>query len=403
MHTATFYIIGIGNKAPIFTPQQLQYIQNSHVFSGGKRHYELVKKHLPTPHQWIPIQSPMEAVFEAYNTLSTPIVVFASGNPLYYGFANTLRTAYPTARIITSPYFSSIQLLATATNTNTNQLQTVSVHGRTWHALDAALIQQKECIGILTDRSKNPATIAQRMLSYGYTNYEMIVGEDIEGTNEKFHTLALSTAATMQFHSLNCVLLKKKSHRTINFGIPDTDFLGLPNRPNMITKMPIRLTTLHLLDIQNQQVVWDIGFCTGAISIEAKLKNPHLTIIAFEKRAICADIIATNQKRFGTPGIETVIGDFFEQDLSQYPKPDSIFIGGHGGRLIEMLQKIAPYLKSTTTIVINAVQDNTIQAFKKGCTAIQYTITNEMLLTIAPHNPITLLSAKSTQTTTVYS
>lgn len=389
----TFYIIGIANKKPNFTIEQQQKILSTAIFSGGKRHYELVKNSLPKKHQWIPIQSPMSEVFEAYEKTDTSIVIFASGNPLFYGFSNTLQHKYPDTEIITEPYFSSIQLLANATNTNSNQLQTVSVHGRNWNDFDTMLIRQKELIGVLTDTKKNPAAIAQRMLDYGYTNYEMIIGEDIEGPQEYFHELIVSEASIKEFHPLNCVLLKKKFHRPIDFGIKDIDFKGLPGRPNMITKMPVRLTTLHLLEVLNSTTFWDIGFCTGSISIEAKLKNSSLEIIAFEKRIECEDIMIENQKRFGTPGIQTVMGDFFEQELTQFPKPDTIFIGGHGGRLEELFIKIKPFLHADTCIVINAVKESSIKMFKNSCADIGYDIVQECVLSLDKHNPITLIKA----------
>ena len=389
----TFYIIGIGNRKPNFTSKQRGTIQQNYVFSGGKRHYELVKEFLPRKHQWIAIQSPMSGVFEAYEKIAKSVVVFASGNPLFYGFSNTLRNHYPTAKIITESYFSSIQLLANATNTNSNQLETVSVHGRAWYDFDTILMQQKELIGVLTDVEKGPSAIAQRMLEYGYTNYEMVVGEDIEGDQEQFYQLSVTEAITKSFYSLNCVLLKKTRHREIDFGISDIDFKGLLGRPNMITKMPVRLTTLHLMQVLNINALWDVGFCTGSISIEAKLKNPSLEIVAFEKRTECEHIMIENQKRFGAPGIQLIMGDFFEQDLSQFSKPDAVFIGGHGGRLEELLFKIAPLLKSDTTIVINAVKEHSINMFRTGCSQIGYAITDMHQITLDNHNSITLLKA----------
>lgn len=389
----TFYVIGIGNKEPNFTAKQQQDILDTHVFSGGKRHYELVKDYLPKNHRWIPIQSPMQEVFNAYEETSGTIVIFASGNPLFYGFSNTLKNKYPDAEIITTPYFSSIQLLANAMHINSNQLQTISVHGRTWKALDVVLIQQKECIGVLTDVDKNPATIAKRLLEYGYDNYKIFIGEDIEGTEEKFQELSLSEASMMRFHPLNCIILKKTIHRQIDFGVRDTDFKGLPGRPKMITKMPVRLMTLHYLNILTIDTIWDIGFCTGSISIEAKLKNPDITVVAFEKRPECEAIMIENQKRLGTPGIQIVMGDFLEQDLNPLPKPDTIFIGGHGGKLEQLFLKITPFLHQKTNIVINAVKQSSILGFKEGCTKIGYTIIEENTITLDTHNPITLLKA----------
>ncbi len=397
----TFHVIGIGNKKPNLTDQQQQNILDTKTFSGGKRHYKLVKEYLPKNHRWIYIQSPMSAVFKEYEKAAEKIVVFASGNPLFYGFSNTLKNKYPDANIITEPYFSAIQLLTNTFNINNSHLQTVSVHGRSWEALDTVIIQQKEYIGILTDTKKTPATIATRLLEYGYDNYSLYIAEDIEGEEEKFHKMSLQEAVKMKFHPLNCLILKKISHRQISFGIKDKDFIGLPNRPKMITKMPIRLTTLHLLDIVNSGTFWDIGFCTGSVSIEAKLRNPDLDVIAFEKREECKTIIEENQKRFGIPGIKTVMGDFITQNLTQFPKPNTVFVGGHGGQLPELFHKIEPFLLSDTTIVINAVREDSIKTFKKECKKIGYAILEEYLVSLDDHNPITLLKAKRIDTSII--
>lgn len=97
--------------------------------------------------------------------------------------------------------------------------------------------------------------------------------------------------------------------------------------------MPVRLLTLSMLDLHNRHSFWDIGFCTGSVSVEAKLQFPHLHITAFEVREEGRELLEKNSRKFGTPGITGVIGDFTETDLSVYPVPDAVFIGGHGGKL----------------------------------------------------------------------
>lgn len=57
------------------------------------------------------------------------------------------------------------------------EMQTLSLTGRPWDAFDSALIRGDKLIGVLTDREKTPATIAARMLEYGYDNYRMTVGK----------------------------------------------------------------------------------------------------------------------------------------------------------------------------------------------------------------------------------
>ena len=139
------------------------------------------------------------------------------------------------------------------------------------------------------------------------------------------------------------------------FGISDADFALLDGREKMITKMPIRLLTLQALELPKRRVFWDIGFCTGSVSIEARLQFPHLQIEAFEIRPECEAIIHENACRFGAPGINIHIGNFLETDISSLPHPDAVFIGGHGGHLKEIMAKVLTVLTDDGIIVFNSV------------------------------------------------
>ncbi|WP_158798337.1 precorrin-6y C5,15-methyltransferase (decarboxylating) subunit CbiE [Pedobacter sp. L105] len=388
-----FHVIGIGNKEPDFPEQLMSLIQRHQLFSGGQRHYDLVRHLLPDTHRWIGIKSPMDHLFELYQQANQPIVVFASGDPLFYGMANTLRTKYPEAEIHTYPYFSSIQLLAHRASISNNLLRTVSVHGRTWAALDEVVIRQEPLIGVLTDVEKSPSAIAKRLLNYGYTNYSIWIGEDLEGEHEQVRHFSLEEAVKENFHSLNCVILQKEIHRDIPFGIEDTAFEGLEGRPNMITKMPVRLCSLHALDLGSKTVLWDIGFCTGSLSIEAKLRFPGLAIHAFEKRKECLEIIENNRFKHGTPGINVYMGDIFETNFTQISQPQAVFIGGHGGRLNELLQKVNSCLIAGAVIVMNAVQEDSITDFIAFSGQVNWKLEQPLKLRVDQHNEITILKA----------
>ena len=388
-----FQIVGIGNRK--FEPaiHLLDIIQKHHVFTGGRRHYDLVKHLLPVGHLWIFIKSPLENLFESYNRAGQSIVVFASGDPLFYGMANTLHAKYPEAKIYTYPYFNAIQLLVHRANISSNELQTVSVHGRSWKELDVALIKQELIIGVLTDQDKSPAAIAKRLLAYGYNNYSVWVGEDLEGNNEKVRLMQLAEAGQQTFHPLNCVILQKKAHRNIPFGISDSLFEGLEGRPNMITKMPVRLCSLHALELESKSVLWDLGFCTGSLSIEAKLRFPHLEIHAIEKRAECIQIMKNNQRTLGAPGINAYSADMFEFDLAKISRPQAVFIGGHGGMLNELIHKVNHYISAGGVIVMNAVQTDSINDFVAASETVNWRLEEPLKLKVNSHNEITILKA----------
>ena len=401
-----FIVIGISDHPePFFSPEVLDIIKNGKVFSGGKRHHEIVAPLLPADAQWIDITVPLDAVFEQYqlstvNCQLSTLIVFASGDPLFFGFANTIKRKMPEAEMVLYPTFNSLQLLAHRLLIPYHDMRIVSLTGRPWPDFDKALIERVGKIGVLTDREHTPATIAQRMLEYGYTQYQMFVGEHLGNPNlEKVSTLTLEEAAQRDFTYPNCLILCAEQHSVPrSFGIPDSNFALLDGREKMITKMPIRLLTLRALDLPPRHVLWDIGFCTGSVSIEAKLQFPHLQIEAFEIRPECEAIIRENARRFGTPGINIHMGDFLETDISSLPRPDAVFIGGHGGKLKEIMAKVLTVLADDGCIVMNSVKAPKVltdshQLWDEACLELGLKQEPPMRIIIDEHHPIEILKA----------
>jgi precorrin-6Y C5,15-methyltransferase (decarboxylating) len=404
-----FIVIGItDNPQPWFPPEVLEIIQKGNIFSGGRRHHEIVSPLLPADAHWIDITTPLDTVFEQYHD---EVVVFASGDPLFFGFANTIKRKMPDAEIILYPSFNSLQMLAHRLVMPYHDMRIVSLTGRPWPEFDKALIERVGKIGILTDHEHTPAAIAQRMLDYAYTSYTMSVGEHLGHPSlEKITTLSLEEATQRTFDYPNCVIVSKDSINyttflspCVKFGIPDSEFALLDGREKMITKMPIRLLTLQALDLPKRHVFWDIGFCTGSVSIEARLQFPHLQVVAFEIRPECEAIIQENARRFGAPGIDIHIGDFLETDISSLPRPDAVFIGGHGGCLKEIMAKILTVLTPDGVIVFNSVTSPVVtqmtdrkssrQLWDEACTELHLCQADPLRIQLNDYNPIEIFSA----------
>ena len=391
-----FIVIGItDNSKPFFPPDVLELIKRGKVFSGGRRHHEIVASLLPEGAQWIDITVPLDAVFQQYHD---EVIVFASGDPLFFGFANTIKRKMPEAEIVLYPTFNSLQMLAHRLTLPYHDMRIVSLTGRPWPEFDKALIEGAGKIGILTDKEHTPAIIARRMLDYGYINYQMHVGEHLGNpTHEKVTTLTLEEVAKREFSMPNCVILEGKTPGH-PFGIPDTEFTLLDGREKMITKMPIRLLTLQVLDLPKKHVLWDIGFCTGSVSIEARLQFPHLHVCSFEIRPECENIIRENARRFGAPGISVHIGDFLETDITTLPNPDAVFIGGHGGKLKDIITKVLTVLADDGIIVMNSVKAPKVltdshQLWDEACQDLGLQQEPPMRIVIDEHHPIEILKA----------
>ena len=398
-----FIVIGItDNPKPFLPPEVMEIIQSGKVFSGGKRHHEIVAELLPADAQWIDITVPLDSVFEQYQIVNRQsIIVFASGDPLFFGFANTIKRKLPEAEIAVYPAFNSLQMLAHRLMMPYHDMRIVSLTGRPWPEFDKALIEHSEKIGILTDREHTPAAIAQRMIDYGYNYYNMSVGEHLGNPSlEKVTTLSLEEAATTEFTMPNCVILASSLLPLPSpFGIPDSEFTLLDGREKMITKMPIRLLTLQALELPKHRVFWDIGFCTGSVSIEARLQFPHLHIESFEIRPECESIIKENARKFGAPGINIHIGDFLETDITTLPRPDAVFIGGHGGNLKEIMAKILTVLDDDGIIVMNSVKAPKVltdshQLWDAACQELRLHQAPPIRIVIDEHHPIEILRCK---------
>lgn len=405
-HPTQFIVIGLDDSPAPYLPPSIQaLIREGKVFSGGLRHHDIISAFLPEGAEWIDITVPLDAVFARYEAYDH-IVVFASGDPLFFGFANTIRRRLPEAGIQLYPTFNSLQTLAHRLVMPYDDMRTVSLTGRPWHEFDRALIERTPKMGILTDREHTPAAIARRMLDYGYTHYTMYVGEHLGNPErERIRRLELQEAAELTFEYPNCLIVHQYpdtytpthpgAHISLPpLGTPDEEFELLDGRTRMITKAPIRLLTLSTLELNRRVSFWDVGFCTGSVSIEAKLQFPHLHVTSFEIRPEGQRLMEVNSRRFGTPGITILIGDFLEADLDTISRPDAVFIGGHGGHLKEMIAHISHYLLPGGCIVFNSVSEESKSLFIEGIREAGLRLLSGTRIAVNEYNPIEILKAE---------
>lgn len=390
-----FYIIGIPDRMEVSLSAEVkEVLKSQRYFSGGKRHRDLVAKYLPKNAQWIDIAVPLEGTFKAYEKIDEPIVVIASGDPLFFGIGNTIKRRFPEAKMKVYSYFNSLQLLAQEFQLAYGEMCICTLTGRDWVKLDQELIRGKKVIGVLTDKKKTPSTIAKRMLDVGFDNYKMIVGAKLGGEDQYCTELSLDEAINRDFSHPNCLILIQQRAIKRTLGIHEKDFYILNGRPKMITKRSIRLNSISFLNLNEAKHLWDVGYCTGSISIEAKQYAPHLQVTAFERREESKGLLKLNQRKFCVPGIVGIHNDFFNIDLAEIDRPDRIFIGGHGGRLAEMMRKLHAVIENNGIIVFNTVSESTKQDFLNAVKDLKMEISDQMSIQQDNHNPIVIFQAK---------
>lgn len=118
------------------------------------------------------------------------------------------------------------------------------------------------------------------------------------------------------------------------FGIPDSEFIRgkVP-----MTKMEVRCVILGKMGVSDSDIVWDIGAGTGSVSVELAMRARQ--VWALERKEEAVRLIRENRKKFGRWNLHVVQGKAPE-DMDKLPAPDVVFVGGSGGCLGEILERV---------------------------------------------------------------
>ena len=136
------------SSAPLFSPRSTATHRSaSSLLGGGVATANSSLIYSPAGAVWIDIIVPLSAVYQEYRALDEPVLVFASGDPLFFGFTTTLMREFPGQVAQTFPSFSSLQMLAHSLRLPYHDMRVVSLTGRPWLELDRALIERAAKVG----------------------------------------------------------------------------------------------------------------------------------------------------------------------------------------------------------------------------------------------------------------
>jgi len=82
-----------------------------------------------------------------------------------------------------------------------------------------------------------------------------------------------------------------------------------------------------------------------------------------------------------------------EEDVSDLPAPDAVFIGGHGGKLKEIVHKVARYLAPDGLLVFNSVSEDSEKMFIEAVHEAGLKLDDPLDIRVSDYNPITILKA----------
>ncbi|MFH1650518.1 MAG: precorrin-6y C5,15-methyltransferase (decarboxylating) subunit CbiE [Chloroflexota bacterium] len=338
------------------------------------------------------------------------VVVLASGDPGFFGIAGYLTGALGKGVIRIVPNVSAMQLAFARIGESWDGAALVSVHARPIEDI-IARVRDSETTGIFTDAEHSPAVIARALLDRGIEGYRAYVCENLGKKTERITRTGLRGLLQREFSPLNTLILVRDNEKSPPTprapGIPDREFYQRKPKEGLITKQEVRAVSLAKLRIGKNDVVWDIGAGSGAVSVEASFLAGNGHVYAVEKNTGDVAIIRKNLRKFRADNV-TVVPTFAPDGLDTLPEPTAVFIGGSGGRIAEIIAYVARRLRPGGRVVVNLVGlenlSKAAQAFRDGGFPPEITLVNIArstdigeLTRMAALNPVFILSAEKKQ------
>ena len=366
-------IIGIGLNSDDITVKQDKIIKAADLLIGGTKQLEVYKSLIVKK---IEIKNNLSVIEETIlkEMGSKNIVVLASGDPLFYGIGAFLIKKIGRKNIEIFSNVSSVARAFSKINEPWHDAQLLSLHGNRSDNLSAncwsdnswsdpfwsALFSGKTKFGILTDKKKDPAWLAQKIIDKKEEGFSMCVLERLDSKQEKKTWFdKLEKVALQNFLHPNIVILKRKplslyskDIKQVSIGMDDDNFFV---EKGLITKSEIRSIVISKLNfVSDNHVFWDLGAGSGSVSIEASSIITKGKIFAVEKNKDRITLINMNISRFNVPNIKAIHVQL-PQSLEKLPEPDRIFIGGGGKDLAKITEQAINKLAINGIIVINTV------------------------------------------------
>lgn len=264
-------------------------------------------------------------------------VVLASGDPLLFGIGATLVRELGAGEVTVIPAVSAIQEVFARARLPWHGCRLVSAHGRDpGPALDAA---RASSAAILCDPANRPERLAAALLAAGVEDCRAVVGERLGGPVERVVDTTLAAVAAGSWDGNSVLLVDRGEDATPVggaagvFGRPETEFA---HGGGMITRGEVRAIVLAKLRPAGAAVIWDVGAASGSIGLEAVGLAASGRLWAVERDPDQLLHLSANAAALAPGRVEVVAGEAPEA-LAGLPAPDRVIVGGHGGRLGEIL------------------------------------------------------------------
>ena len=347
------WIIGMGCGGETITAEARKILSEADLMTGAPRLLQLASSMVSC--EMIAEYRPLR-IWEILTARKpSTAVCLVSGDPGFFSGAaslyNVLREHGINSQVI--PGISSMQMLSARIQKPWQDWRICSAHGTECDPVFE--VMQRKPVFFLTSGSEQALDICRCLDQAGLDFLEVTVGENLGERDERIRTASVRECLEMKLSSLQVLLVEPAPMPEMRLpGIPDEDFLRgkVP-----MTKQEIRCLVLSKLALRPADVCWDIGTGTGSVSVEMALQCRAVWSVEQSREAL--ELAKCNRDRFHAWNLHLAEGTAPEA-LADFPKPDAVFVGGSGGRLIDILGEVHRRNPSAR-ICVSAISLETLQ------------------------------------------
>ncbi|WP_320664948.1 precorrin-6y C5,15-methyltransferase (decarboxylating) subunit CbiE [Prochlorococcus sp. MIT 1223] len=303
-------------------------------------------------------------LIDTLETNKKKTILFASGDPLWFGIGRLLTQHFPRESLHFHPAPTSLQLAFARLGRSWQDASWVSLHGRDPYPLAQLLQKRPPAIAVLTDPNQGNVQEVRKILRASGLEgtYSFWVFERLGHEKENIQKFLPSEEINQTIDPLNIVILLRESPKVSEkklplFGIEDGLYLQYSDRPGLMTKREIRIQLLAELELPEEGVLWDICAGVGSIGLEALRIRPNLKLLSLDKRVGAKGLINANASLLSVNPSAIIESDVLRTFKSKmFPKelayPDRVILGGGGINRRDILQIIIQRLKPPGIVVI---------------------------------------------------
>lgn len=366
--------IGMGSRDGM-TKEVQQTIETADILLGAERMIEgysarIEKKPYYMASQILPYLEKLQENEELVQQGTLRVTVLFSGDTGFYSGCRklyvTLQEAIAAGRLNGSvqilPGISSVVSLAARVGESYEDAVILSMHGKKLDHLSAT-VESHEKVFLLTSGCVDIRKIGRTLTEAGLGDCEVIAGYQLSYPEEKILRLTPEQCETVTEEGLYTCLIRNSHPQPgrLTHGRADTCFLRDTRTP--MTKEEVREVSICKLHLTEGAVVYDIGSGTGSVAVEIAGLSGQLQVYAIERKPEAVELLRKNRDHFHMDNME-IVEALAPEGLEELSAPTHAFIGGSGGRLLEILQVL--YRKNPCMrIVINAISMETIAELRE--------------------------------------